>query len=407
MFISAIKSYRAIALFILLLSLPLSCASPGQAGSVDQDSQSASKSLSSYAADWNRLFFRSSGWFGGDGIFGIPLDGKEFVPAGPQTRTLFIFSDSVIGNTKDGKVGSGDFKMIHNLVAYLDGSEPAPGKFEFYWPEGEDGKPATLFVPQTPHTQPGDYYWLGDGFVNVDADSTLYIFAYQVRDVPTGAFFEFEQVGVSLIAISPGSEPPFNEQRQMETPFFSPLEDGSGNITFGSGIFVNTASAGAPNPDGYIYIYGVAGIYQELHVARVRPESFENFSTWQFWDGQDWNSEMKASKSVTNSVSNELSLSPLPDGRYLLVHQRYGMLPEVAVQVTKSPVGPFFPAKDIWHCPEVDEDIDYFVYNAKAYPHLSKPGELLVSYNVNSFDFFKDILTDPQLCRPRFIRLRL
>lgn len=77
--------------------------------------------MSTYAADWNELFFRQSGWFGGDGIFGIPLDGKEYVPAEPQTKTLFIFSDSVIGKTKDGKVKKGDFKMIHNLVALLEG----------------------------------------------------------------------------------------------------------------------------------------------------------------------------------------------------------------------------------------------------------------------------------------------
>ena len=407
MAITLFKNPRAKALMTLLLLLPFSCASPGAAGKVEQDSQSPAKSLSSYATDCNELFFRTSGWFGGDGIFGIPLDGREFVEAGPQTRTLFIFSDSVVGKTKDGKVKSGDYKMIHNLVAYLDGSEPDPDKFHFYWPVGDDGKPTSLFSPQTPDTQSGDYYWLGDGFVNVDADSTLYIFAYRVRDVPTGGFFEFEQVGVSLIAIPPGSQPPFQEQRQLDTPFFYQLENGGGNVTYGSGIFANTASAGAPNPDGYIYVYGVAGPYLELRVARVRPESFEDFGAWRFWDGQSWVADKHSAKPVANSVSHELSFSPLPDGRYLLVHQKYGMLPEVAVQVAKSPVGPFFPAKDIWRCPEVDEDIDYFVYNAKAYPHLTKNGAMLASYNVNSFDFFTDILTDPQFCRPRFIWLKL
>ncbi|MCB9263966.1 MAG: hypothetical protein H6558_02960 [Lewinellaceae bacterium] len=86
----------------------------------------------------------------------------------------------------------------------------------------EAGAPTSLFEPRTESTQDGEYYWLGDGFVNVDSDSTLYIFAYRVQDVPTGSFFEFEQTGVSLIAIPPGSEPPFEKQRQLETPFFSP-----------------------------------------------------------------------------------------------------------------------------------------------------------------------------------------
>ncbi len=397
---------QGLALFLFLLFLPQSCARTGALPSPSQDNQSEAKSMSTYASDWNALFHRQSGWFGGDGIFGIPMDGKEFVPAGPQTRTLFVFSDSVIGETKGGKVKKGDFKMIHNLVAFLEGPGPEEEKFEFYWPEDETGTPVSLFEPQTPNTQPGEYYWLGDGFVNVDADSTLYIFAYRVQDVPTGSFFEFEQTGVSLIAIPPGSEPPFREQRQLDTPFFFPIPDGSAKVTFGSGIFVNTASAGAPAPDGYIYVYGVAGLGLNLYVARTRPASFEDFGSWKFWDGEGWTADRGKIKPITNSVSHELSLSPLPDGRYILAHQRYGMLPEVAVQVAKSPVGPFFPMKDIWACPEVNEDLDYFVYNAKAYPHLSAPGELLVSYNVNSFDFFVDILNDAQLCRPRFIRLK-
>ena len=219
---------RVIAILFLPLLLPFSCGRPGTLQSPTQDSQSEAKSLSTYASDWNELFFRNSGWFGGDGIFAIPLDGREFVPANPQTRTLFIFSDSVIGDTENGTVKKGGFKMIHNLVAVLEGKEPVEEKFEFYWPEDETGAPTSLFEPQTPNTKPGEYYWLGDGFVNIDADSTLYIFAYRVQDVPTGSFFEFEQAGVSLIAIPPGSKPPFREQRQLDTPFFFPLPDGSG-----------------------------------------------------------------------------------------------------------------------------------------------------------------------------------
>lgn len=30
---------------------------------------------------------------------------------------------------------------------------------------------------------------------------------------------------------------------------------------------------------------------------------------------------------------------------------------------------------------------NYITYNAKAHSHLSAPGELLISYNVNAFDF--------------------
>ena len=47
------------------------------------------------------------------------------------------------------------------------------------------------------------------------------------------------------------------------------------------------------------------------------------------------------------------------------------------------------------------------MYNAKAHPHLSRPGELLISYNVNTFDFWGDFFRDADIYRPRFIRLKL
>jgi hypothetical protein len=32
--------------------------------------------------------------------------------------------------------------------------------------------------------------------------------------------------------------------------------DGRGEIIFGAGLMPNTAEAGAPQPDGYVYVYG-------------------------------------------------------------------------------------------------------------------------------------------------------
>lgn len=357
---------------------------------------------------WDRLLTRNSGWFGGDGIFGIPMDGAEYRPATAKTKTLFLFSDSVIADTVGETIQRKDFKMVHNCVAYLDGSEPDPAKFKFYIHKDQNGQPTSLFVPNTPNTRPGEYYWLGDGFVNVELDSTLYIFAYPVKDtIIPGSFFEFDQTGVHLIAIPKGSKPPFKDQRQLETPFYFPLENWN-KATMGSGIFVNTAWAGAPNPDGYVYVMGIGGQNQGLVMSRVKPKEFEQFDKWEFADGKGgWTTDFLKTKPVTRFVSNEMSLSPMPDGRLVLAHQYFGMENEVAVQVTKSPAGPYLPLHKVWRCPEWEADFDYFAYNAKGFPHLSKPGELLIAYNVNSMDFWNDIPKEPRLCRPRFFRLKL
>ena len=392
---------------LLSIWLASSCSHKTGLSITTSNSNAGQMEKSTAAPEWDNLFIRNTGWFGGDGIFAIPMDGAEFRPATAKTKTLFVFSDSVVADTIGETIQRKDFTMVHNCVAYLDGSEPDPSKFKFFINKDAKGNPTSLFVPTTPHAGPNEYYWLGDGFVNVEMDSTLYIFAYPVKDtIIPGSFFEFDQVGVNLIAIPKGSKPPYTDQRQLETPFLFPLEKWN-KVTMGSGILVNTSWAGAPNPDGYLYIFGVGGVNNGLVVARVKPKEFEQFDQWEFAQGSEWTKDYLQAKPVTRLVSNELSMSPMADGRFVLAHQVSGIEHDVAVQISKSPAGPFFPLRKVWQCKEWESDLDYFSYNAKGFPHLSKPGELLIAYNVNSFDFWKDILKEPRLCRSRFFRVKL
>jgi len=46
-------------------------------------------------------------------------------------------------------------------------------------------------------------------------------------------------------------------------------------------------------------------------------------------------------------------------------------------------------------------------YNAKAHTNLSNPGDLLITYNVISLNFFKDIKKYGHHYHPRFIRVKL
>jgi hypothetical protein len=128
------------------------------------------------APEWDKLLTRNAGWFGGDGIFAIPMDGAEFRPATKKTKSLFIFSDSVVADSIGDAIEKKDFVMVHNCIALPRRQRTGPFQFKFYIHKDENGKPTSLFVPNTPNTKKGEYYWLGDGFVNVELDSTLYIF---------------------------------------------------------------------------------------------------------------------------------------------------------------------------------------------------------------------------------------
>jgi hypothetical protein len=354
------------------------------------------------ATDWTNFFKRNSGWFGGDGIYTIPLNGKEEAPASSSAKTLFIFSDSMIGEVHNDTIAPGA-TMIHNAVAILQGNKPNVSKLFTWWDKDKKGKPESVFIPTTPRTEAKDYYWLGDGFANQKKDNAIYIFGYRIRNVGTGTF-GFKEVGNTLIKVKTNGTLPFKSIEQMDTPFY--IDQNGENGSFGAGIYVNTKKAGAPKPDGYVYVYGVKGQAKKLLVARVLPQDFEAFDKWTFWNGTTWDSQMDNAATMADKVSNELSVSAMPDGRYIMVFQINTMSRGIGVRIGKTPYGPFGPTIKIWDCSDAITPKTYFTYNAKAHPSLSKPGELIISYNVNSMDFFKDLKKEPTLYRPRFIRLK-
>src|SRR5690606_15683793 len=113
------------------------------------------------------------------------------------------------------------------------------------------------------------------------------------------------------------------------------------------------------------------------------------------------------SAALADSVSNELSVSPIGKNRYALVYQYGGIFPTICMQIGPTPVGPFGPRLTVWDTSDdLKADPSLFSYNAKAHPAISGPGELIISYNVNSFKFFEVIESIPNLYRPRFIRVK-
>jgi hypothetical protein len=353
------------------------------------------------APEWTNLFYRQSGWFGADGIFSIPLSGVDRPGNEGNRETLLLFSDTYIGEVENGKPKPGN-RMVNNTVAIVKGNSAHPDSIQFHYNKAPDGSPATFFVPeQTPGKK--EHFWLGDGFVNREKNNTLYIFAYHIEVTGSGVF-DFKEPGVSLIAVPEDRQyPPFEGYRQLKTPFHINTEaTGEGN--FGAGILVNTRGAGAPDPDGYVYVYACAGKDKNLIAARVKPRNIEDFTQWRFWNGSNWVPDMNESRPICNAVSNELSVTPLPDGRFALVFQVMGLSDKVGMRIGNSPVGPFGPIREIWKTPEMDQGL--FCYNAKAHPNLSKPGELLVSYNTITLDFWNDIQKDAHIYRPRFVKIK-
>ena len=171
-------------------------------------------------------------------------------------------------------------------------------------------------------------------------------------------------------------------------------------------MLVNTKEAGAKNPDGFLYVYGVRGKKKEVIVARVRPAELEQFDRWRYWNGKGWSKDISELQPIADRSSNEMSVTALEDGRYIMIFQKDAIGTNIGLRAGSSPVGPFGAIMDVHDVKgELKDSPNLIPYNAKAHPVLSAPGELVISYSINSFDFNSDIKKFPHLYRPRFIRL--
>ena len=352
------------------------------------------------APEWSDLFLRKSGWLGGDGIFAIPFSGKD---SEKEDSVLFLFSDTMVGEIVDGKLEPG-LKLVNNSVALLKGKTPDSMKINFKI-AGENAAYRAFFTPKADRLDKDTYFWLGDGFVNPDAGKDLFVFAYRITNTYDNSAFPFKETGNVLIHVPAGSPFPYSDYQQLELPYNN-YETGEETISFGSAVFNNSKAAGETEPDGFLYVYGTKGVTKKLVSARVKPAQVSSFDQWEFWNGKDWSGNVKSVAALSDSVSNEMSVSLLSPGKYALVYQLGSIFPEICMQVGPTPVGPFGPRIVLYKTSADIQDPDLFTYNAKAHPALSEQGELLISYNVNSFKFFEVVQKQPNLYRPRFVRIK-
>jgi len=350
------------------------------------------------ADEWTNLLDRNQGWTGADGIYSVPLNSYDAPSNTPADSQLILFSDTFIGEV-DSNNHRLNTVLINNTLAMLRTNIPSANNIQFFWRTDSANIPKTVFVPNTPNANAGDWYWLMDG---ISLNDTIYVFALRLNSTSGG--FGFEVNGVALLKFTIDSQNFISDVEQFDTPLFYKNVSENWDIVLGQAIMPMTNISGNPSPDGYIYVYGPRSFSSGkfLVASRVLPENIKNFDAWQYWNGTTWGNNISACASITGGISQEFSVSPIGDEKYLLVFQ---MGNSVAIKFGESPIGPFGTFYSIYNCPEVSEDPDIFVYNAKAHPNLSNEEEMLISYNVNTYDFW-DNFTNADIYRPRFIYLK-
>jgi tetratricopeptide (TPR) repeat protein len=348
------------------------------------------------APEWDALFARTSGWTGADGIYSLPVVGTD-AEGQPVNYTLWTFNDTFVGRVNDqgDRIGA---RIVRNSAALMRGNQPDPGQLEFLVGQNRGGDPTDWFLPSNPSER---WLWPNGGVV---ANNKIYLFSRRMKPLRRGdgdGFFDYAYEGVSLLSSDVASPRPLQDYQQVNTPLYAPSTCDRGSMTLGQSVM--------PHTDGYLYLYGVRNDLdsKKLIVGRVLPEAIEDFTQYQYWDGQTWGVNFQAAAPLTDQISSEFSVSPLPDGRFILVFQLNDFLSRtVAVRYGNSPVGPWSEPIPIWNTKEDDLSLHTVTYGAKAHPNLSQPGELLISY-ATSTTKNSEQYDNANIYRPRFITLAL
>ena len=140
-------------------------------------------------------------------------------------------------------------------------------------------------------------------------------------------------------------------------------------------------------------------------------KDLEDLNNLEYYDGENWVNDMNKAASLLEHISCEMSVQKIIEGenkgKYLAVFQYDSTGDKVAYAIGETVHGPFTKPRVIYLTEEVN---NYnvgttYTYNAKAHLHLSKPKDILVSYNCNDMSMKKNKL-DYTIYHPRFLNLK-
>jgi hypothetical protein len=330
------------------------------------------------APDLDALFERTDGWIGADGAYSVALSSK---------RAVWLFSDTWVGKVRDGR--RTDATIVNNTIGVQEGSDR---RLTYTIAKGADGKPAALIVPADGR----GWFWLQAGTADRDR---LSLFLNQVEKTDDKSVFGFRSVGLWLGTVANADQPPESwrvVQVKMPNAVFAKdrtLVWGAAVLRVGDDLFVY----------GIDERRGKGPLDRQMVVARVPAASVGTFADWRYFRDGAWGEDFQNASRLAGDFATEYSVTPFGK-RYLAVYTERGLSPRIVGRTADHPWGPWSAPFLLYECPEMRRDKQVFCYAAKAHPALSTGRDLVVSYVVNSFDFWQ-VAREAKLYCPRFVRV--
>lgn len=378
--------------------------------------------------DWkyNKLFTRTRGWNGGDGVLTVGLpDGSVFwtfndsfygrVNAADRSRgdCNFPRNSVMLQKATDGVLGETEDDLIW-LADYVNWTDPSAERYfhcrtHLRHPDGEK----TVDEILAGDIDQDRVYWSGDG--------TIYDGKLQMLWMGT-ASKELRALGTSLATYRLDGTIPEGYYLD-DIPDYLPKK---GNYLYREKVThqindnaVSYGSTLCEADDGHTYLYGTNG----YGVLVARTATHDLYSKWQYYvrpeEGSDfvWQDEYPTKEQMERSQimeNNHQCNMPwvFKDGDYYyMTAQGPYFAREVYIYRSKTPYGPFGEKRLLFVLPgELDKlgpTAYHWLYMVNLHPALSREGELVFTTNSDPDDFWKNF-NDPgsaDYYRPFFYRV--
>lgn len=306
------------------------------------------------------------GWAASDGVYSTTVPGRGVV---------WLMNDTFLGpvNPDESMTEPG---FIHGSIL-LGGRDGLP---DTTITGGTRDEPKSIADP--PGAVDGDpWYWNGDGIVD---GGKLRVFEYRIGKTDGEPPWNFGWISTDIVTYT----------RDFEVERVSTSYGETGGVSWGTEL----VQCGR-----HTYIYGLKD--NTIHLARALAGHLTQ-QDWQFWNGSDWSTDPDSTVPITSDVGASYSITPMGD-RFVLTTTSAAIFTDhqIYVATAPTPTGPWSARTAVYTAPEGGVGNLYAPYNVAAHPGLSKPGELVISYNVNS-QKGEDLLANANNNRPRFVTIR-
>lgn len=331
------------------------------------------------------------GWIGGDGDVSVPIS---------NTQTLFIFSDTYVGNKNHQSRLEPGMKMVSNTVAVETCMPNGKTEAHYFWNNMYTNNPEPIFKSFTSRYR----YWVNDAF---KYGSCLYVVLQKVANKKGAApddFFSFSLEGTTLAKIKNPTDPPTQWNIELipfkgfeytimgihchavldEFIYFFVSRNGNDNLQF----LVRKKLDLLDNPESPSEYYAINGTWK----SGIRAD--------------DMDTVIKGFRANTVNYHTDLKL-------WVMICDIKFMDNKIKMRTSSFLTGPWSEEKVIYELPEITPGTVSFSKSNFAYlsreciqNYDSSTHTMLLTYDINNSSF-SEINANPNIYTPKVIKIPL